>query len=155
MRVESTTCVAAPRETVWQVVSDPRRWADFMDGLAVADVVGDTATGLGARWSIRLEVGAAALGGTVEVVEYDEPGDLAWNAVTGIALRGRWRLRERTPGRTEVTFRLAYQAPGGLSGVVADWVAAPLVKRRLRTSLQQLSVLLSEDQGRRRAANRA
>ena len=141
MRVESKRCLEASRDTVWQVVSDPRRYAEFMDGLVFAEVVGKEATGLGARWSIRLMVGAAALGGTVEVVEYDEPADLAWNGVTGIALRGRWRLRERGEGRTEVTYRLAYQAPGGLSGLIADRVAAPLVKRRLDRTLRQLAAV--------------
>lgn len=142
MRVEQRMTIAGTREQVWPLVSDPRRYDEFMDGLAVADVLSDEPTGCGARWAIRLLVGAAALGGTVEVVEYEPPGDIAWNAVTGLALRGRWRLRERTPGRTDVTFRLAYQAPGGLSGLVADRVAAPLVRRRLRNSLRRLRELV-------------
>ena len=41
MRVESKRCLEASRESVWQVVSDPRRYADFMDGLVFAEVVGD------------------------------------------------------------------------------------------------------------------
>lgn len=146
MRVEQRACIEAPRERVWEVVSDPRRYQDFFQGLVVADVLSEHATGCGARWSIRLVVGAAALGGTVEVVEHEPPGDLAWNAVTGLSLRGRWRLRERTAGRTEVVFRLAYQAPGGLSGVLADRVAAPIVRRRLRESLRQLQELVEAEQ---------
>ncbi|MCW2778964.1 MAG: cyclase/dehydrase [Frankiales bacterium] len=142
MRVEQKTVVLAPRERVWELVSDPRRYAEFMEGLAVADVLSESATGPGARWAVRLVVGAAALGGTVEVVEHEPPGDLAWNAVTGISLRGRWRLRERTPGRTEVVFRLAYQAPGGLGGLLADRVAAPVVRRRMRHSLRTLKTLV-------------
>lgn len=138
MRVEQRTVVQAPRERVWELVSDPRRYQEFMDGLAVADVLSEQPTGVGARWAVRLLVGAAALGGTVEVVEFEAPGDIAWNAVTGIALRGRWRLRERVPGRTEVAFRLAYQAPGGLGGLVADRLAAPMVARRMRRSLRAL-----------------
>lgn len=145
MRVQQRVTVAAPRERVWEVVSDPRRYRDFFDGLAVAEVLSDEPTGCGARWGIRLLVGAAALGGTVEVVEHEPPADLAWNAVTGIGLRGRWRLRERVPGRTEVTFRLAYQAPGGLSGLVADRVASPVVSRRLRTSLRRLREVVEAD----------
>ncbi|MCU1691612.1 MAG: cyclase/dehydrase [Frankiales bacterium] len=142
MRVEQKVVVAASREQVWELVSDPRRYHEFMDGLAVADVLSEQVTGCGARWAVRLVVGAAALGGTVEVVEFAPPGDIAWNAVTGISLRGRWRLRERVPGRTEVVFRLAYQAPGGLGGLVADRVAAPLVTRRMRRSLRTLKALV-------------
>lgn len=142
MRVEQRLSLPAPRERVWELVSDPRHWQSFMDGLVVSEVLSEHAVGLGARWAVRLQIGAAALGGTVEVVEYHPPGDLAWNAVTGIALRGRWRLRERVAGRTEATLRLAYQAPGGLTGLLADRVARPAVQRRLRRSLQQLSDML-------------
>ncbi len=142
MRVEQRTTVRAPREQVWELVSDPRRYRDFMDGLVVAEVLSEQATGCGARWGVRLVVGAAALGGTVEVVEFHEPGDLAWNSVTGIGMRGRWRLRERTPGTTDVELRLSYQAPGGITGAIADRLAAPAVQRRLRRSLQALGELL-------------
>jgi uncharacterized membrane protein len=142
MRVESRICIAASREEIWGIVADPRRHGEFMDGLVVSDLLTPDVTGCGMRWSLRLLVGAAALGGTVEVVEWEPPGDLAWNAVTGISLRGRWRLRERGPDQTEVRLRLAYQAPGGLSGVVADWVASPLVKRRLDRSLRRLRAVV-------------
>ena len=50
---------------------------------------------------------SAEIGGLVEVVEYDEPRDLAWTSVTGIDQRGRWRLRERAAAhRTHVELRL-------------------------------------------------
>ena len=139
MRLQEQLRVAAPREEIWRLVSDPQHWPRFMDGLVVSEVLSEQPTGVGARWSIRIQVGAAALGGTVEVVEYQEPGDLAWNAVTGIGMRGRWRLRERVPGRTDVQLRLAYQAPGGFVAALADRVAAPAVQRRLRTSLRALA----------------
>jgi len=142
MRVSQTVRVDAPRDMVWAVVSDPARWPEFMDGLTVSEVLTPRPTGLGSRWAVRLHVGAAALGGTVEVVEFHEPGDLALNAVTGISLRVRWRLRERTPGRTDAELRLAYQAPGGFTGALADRVAAPAVQRRLRNSLATLSELV-------------
>jgi len=142
MRVAERRRVQAPRALVWDLVTDPRRWPEFMDGLVVSEVVGDEATGLGARWAVRLQVGAAALGGTVEVVEFHPPGDLAWNGVTGIGMRGRWRLRERSAGVTDVELRLSYQAPGGLTGAIADRVAAPAVQRRLRRSLCGLAGLV-------------
>ena len=69
---------------------------------------------------MRMRVGSADVGGLVEVVEFDAPGDLAWTSVTGIDQRGRWRLRETADGRTRVTLRLAYDAPGGLLGRARD-----------------------------------
>ena len=145
MRLTEKRRVRTPREQVWEVVTDPRRWPEFMDGLVVSEVLSEQVTGEGARWAIRLQVGAAALGGTVEVVEFHAPGDLAWNSITGIGLRGRWRLRERTPGCTDVDLRLSYQAPGGITGALADRLAAPAVQRRLRRSLTSLQELLEAD----------
>ena len=142
MRIAEHVRVQAPREQVWALVSDPARWPEFMEGLVMSEVLTPGPTAVGSRLALRLHVGAAALGGTVEVVEFQEPGDLAWNAVTGITMRGRWRLRERTPGRTEAELRLAYQAPGGFVAALADRVAAPLVERRLRHSLEQLRELV-------------
>ena len=142
MRVSEKRRIAASRETVWAWVCDPARYPDFMDGVSRWAVIGDRASGCGARWDVRLQIGAAPVGGVVEVVEFEEPGDLAWISVTGVTMRGRWRLRERTPGETEVVLRLAYQAPGGLMGVIADRVAAPIVRRSLRRSLRNLQMLV-------------
>jgi uncharacterized membrane protein len=55
-------------------------------------------------------------------------------------MRGRWRLRQRGDC-TEVQLRLAYQAPGGLMGLIADRVAAPMVSRSLKRSLRNLQML--------------
>jgi uncharacterized membrane protein len=142
MRVQQKRRISADRETVWAWVCDPARYPEFMDGVSRWSVLGDRDTGCGARWDVRLQIGAAPVGGVVEVVEFDEPGDIAWNSVTGVTMRGRWRLRERAPGQTDVALRLAYQAPGGLMGLIADRVAAPIVSRSLSRSLRNLQMLV-------------
>ena len=68
---------------------------EFMVGITRWEVVGEQARGLGARYRILMLVGSAEVGGLVEIVEYDEGRDLAWTSVTGLDMRGRWRLRER------------------------------------------------------------
>jgi uncharacterized membrane protein len=142
MRVSEKRRISASRETVWAWVCDPARYPEFMDGVSRWSVQGDKNTGSGARWDVRLKVGSAPVGGLVEVVEYDEPGDIAWNSITGVTMRGRWRLRDRGNGVTEVDLRLAYQAPGGLMGLIADRVAAPMVSRSLKRSLRNLQMLV-------------
>ena len=99
-----------------------------MSGVTRWEVAGDLRTGLGARYRMLFRVGAAEVGGLVEVVEFDAPCDFAWTSVTGLDHRGRWRLREAPGGRTRVEFRLAYVVAGaGLSGWLAERVAAPTV----------------------------
>ena len=109
-----------------------------MAGVTRWSPVDDRPFGCGARYIARLQVGSAPVGALIEIVEFEEPCDLAWTSVTGLDHRGRWRLRHDGPDRTRVSLRLAYQAPGGILGLVADRVAAPMVRRLIDESLASL-----------------
>ena len=152
MRVEQHTRVAAPPERVWDFISEPLNYEHFMAGITRWDVQGERRTGAGARYAMRMKVGSAEVGGLIEVVEFDRPHDLAWTSITGIDQRGRWRLRPRADGGTDVTLRLSYHAEGGLLGVLADRFAAPIVGRNLKRSLAELKQAL-ERQGAVAAAH--
>jgi uncharacterized membrane protein len=155
MRVSANRVLAAPIEDVWAIVTDPERVLSYMSGVTRWEIAGDLRRGLGARYRILLRVGAAEVGGLVEVVEFDEPCDFAWTSVTGLDHRGRWRLREAPGGRTRVEFRLAYVVAGaGLSGWVAERLAAPTVAGHVRSTLQHLERLVEHEQSRARAAAR-
>ena len=56
----------------------------------------------------------------------------------------RGRFRRATPGRdgTRVTFRLSYQAPGGLLGLIADRIAVRQVGRELQQSLANVRAMV-------------
>ena len=155
MRVVAAIEVGAPAELVWAQVSDPGQYLHFMSGVTRWEVVGEQAQGAGARYRMLLRVGSAEVGGLIEVVEYTEQSDLAWNSVTGVDQRGRWRLRERGAGRTHVELRLQYGVAGsGISGWVAEQLAAPIVRGHLRRSLQQLKRRVEHEQLRAQAAAR-
>ena len=62
------------------------------------------------------KIGSAPVGGLIELVEFDDRRDLAWVGITGVTMRGRIRLRDAGRRQTKVTFRLSYQAPGGIWG---------------------------------------
>ena len=155
MRISGERLVTAPIEDVWAIVTDPERALNYMSGVTRWEIAGDIRTGLGARYRMLFRIGAAELGGLVEVVEFDEPCDLAWTSVTGLDHRGRWRLREAAGGRTRVEFRLAYVVAGaGLSGWLAERIAAPTVSRHVSQTLRQLDRLVDQEQLRKRAAAR-
>jgi acyl-CoA synthetase (AMP-forming)/AMP-acid ligase II/uncharacterized membrane protein len=139
MRVERSTAIDAPREEIWERVSDPCAYPAFMAGVTRLELKSDDRErGAGARYTVRMRVGSADVGGLVEIVEFDEPADLAWTSVTGIDQRLRWRLRESDDGRTKVTLRLAYDAPGGLLGTISEQVSRPMVARNLEQTLHNL-----------------
>jgi uncharacterized membrane protein len=139
MRIEQKVTVDAPRHLVWEYVTEPANYCVFIEGLTRWEVEGDRHSGLGARYRMLLRVGAAEVGGLIEIVEWQPEGDMAWSSVTGVDQRGRWRLRELSDGRTRVTFRFAYGvAGGGLTALIAERVAAPGLSRRFRQSLLNL-----------------
>ena len=155
MRINRATVLAAPIEDVWAIVTDPARVLGYMSGVTRWEVAGERATGLGARYRMLFRVGAAEVGGLVEVVEFDEPCDFAWTSVTGLDHRGRWRLREAPGGRTRIELRLSYVVEGaGLSGWVAERVAAPTVSGHVRRTLEQLARLVEHEQLRAAAERR-
>src|SRR2546427_7753264 len=138
MRVEESIFVDAGADRVWEVISDLPAYAKWMAGVTRWEPEGRKRKGGGARYLMRLSVGSAQVGSLIEVVEWDPPCDMAWTSVTGLDQRGRWRLRRQEDGTTKVTFRLSYQAPGGLLGTISDRVAAPIVRGHLKNSLEML-----------------
>jgi uncharacterized membrane protein len=87
---------------------------------------------------VHWKIGSVPVGGLIEVVEFDDRRDLAWVGITGVNLRGRIRLREARDGQTKVTFRMSYQAPGGILGYIADRVAVRQVGRNTADTLKRL-----------------
>ncbi len=155
MRVGASTQIAAPIDKVWSIVSDPARALNFMSGITRWEVASEPPIGLGARYRMLLRVGSAEVGGLIEIVEWDEPGDLAWTSVLGIDQRGRFRLREQPGGRTRVEMRLAYGVAGaGLSGWLAERIASPTVSGHMRRTVHQLKRLVEYEQLREHAAAR-
>jgi uncharacterized membrane protein len=153
MRVNGSIEVAAPMDLVWAFVTDPERVLTFMSGITRWEVVSDEPDGLGARYQTLLRVGAAEVGGLIEIVEWAPPSEVAWTAVTGVDQRGRWRLRHRSGGHTNIELRLAYGVAGaGIAGWVAERVAAPTVRGHVRRTLRQLKRLVEHEQLRERAA---
>ncbi len=142
MRVERRIVVNADRDAVWRVVSDPDSYPSFLPHLERWETLTESSPRVGARYTVLWKIGSIPVGGVVEVVEFDEARDLAWISITGVTQRGRFRLRDAGPGRTAVTFRLAYYSEGGLLGLIADRVAASWVGRSLAESLKNIRRLV-------------
>ncbi len=155
MRVEESIPIAAPQQEIWETIADPSNYRRFIYGVTRWDVEGEQATGLGARYAMRMRVGSAQVGGLIEIVEFDPPRDLAWTSVLGLDQRGRWRLRERPGNRTHAELRLSYGVAGaGIFGWLSERVAAPTVGGHLQRSVRQLKRQVEHEQQRRRAAAR-
>ena len=144
MRVEQHIAVDVPPARVWDFITEPLNYPQFMAGITRWEVEGAKRTGLGARYAMRMKVGSVEVGGLIELVEFEPPYDIAWTSITGIDQRGRWRVRPREDGGTDVTLRLGYHAEGGVLGVITDRLAAPIVGGNLKRSLQELKRRLEQ-----------
>jgi uncharacterized membrane protein len=138
MRVERQRVIDADRRAVWKVVSDPDCYPEFMASLERWETVTEGPVRLGARYTVHWKIGSVPIGGVVEVVDFDPARDLAWIGITGVSLRGRFRLRDTDDGRTNLTFRLAYESAGGILGLIADRVASRQVGRNMTETLKNL-----------------
>src|SRR3954454_19551494 len=124
MRLNESIVISAPPGLVWDYLAEPSNYLHFMSGITRWEVAGEQRTGLGARYRMLIRVGSAEVGGLIEIVEWEERRDLAWNSITGVDQRGRWRLRPAPGGRTRVEIRLAYGVAGsGPGGWVAERIA--------------------------------
>ncbi|KWX68029.1 SRPBCC family protein [Mycobacterium sp. NAZ190054] len=142
MRLQRSVIIDADPHSVWKHVSDPGCYPEFMANLERWEIVTQQPVGVGSRYTVHWKVGSVPIGGVIEVTEFDEARDLAWIGITGVTLRGRFRLREHGDGRTKVIFRLSYEAPGGLLGLIADRVAARQVGRIMDRTVRQLKTLV-------------
>src|SRR3569833_3201922 len=140
MRVGESIFIDAEPAESWQIVTDPGKQVGLLAGVTRWDRENDV-DGLGARFTMRMHVGSAEVGSTIEVVECDPQRDYAWTSVLGISQRGRWRLRAEDAG-TRVELRLSYQAPGGILGTISDYAAAPSVQGNLKESLRRLKQMM-------------
>jgi uncharacterized membrane protein len=142
MRLERRCVLDADPNTVWKTVSNSDCYPEFMASLERWETVTDGPMRVGSRFTVHWKVGSVPIGGVIEISEFDEARDLAWIGITGITMRGRFRLRESSDGRTKVSFRMAYEAPGGLLGLIADRVAAGQVGAKMSETLKRLKTLV-------------
>ena len=80
MRLNENIVISAPRQTVWDYLTEPSNYLHFMSGVTRWEVEGEKRTGCGARYRMLVRVGSAEVGGLIEVVEWDPPGDMAWSS---------------------------------------------------------------------------
>jgi len=155
MRIAEHVDVSASPTIVFEQVSDPSRVLDFFAGVTRWECVGGPRAGLGARYRMLMRVGSAEVGGLIEVVEFDAGRDLAWHSVTGIDQRGRWRVRRGEQGLTRVELRIQFGVAGaGISGWLAELLAAPIVRGNVKRTLAQLKRAVEHEQVRSDAARR-
>ncbi|HKG35843.1 MAG TPA: SRPBCC family protein [Solirubrobacterales bacterium] len=155
MRLAECVEVSAPPEAVWDYLAEPDHYLRFMSGVTRWEVRGDKRSGKGARYRMLIRIGAAEVGGLIEMIEWHEPRDMAWTSITGVDQRGRFRIRRLPRGRSRVELRYQYGVAGsGVFGWLSEQVSAPTLGRHVRRTLHQLKRQVEHERLRAEAESR-
>ena len=136
--VERSAHVAAPVETVWDVVQRAEQLPAWLAGVRAAEVL--SGEGFGRRQLVQAGRGAAH---EAEVIAYQEPNLIGW--------------RERAKGagaraeaRTEIYVQLSEGEEGGtvVRLIVVRWPAGPVKAALLRLGLRRVGADLEDSLAR-------
>jgi hypothetical protein len=117
---EGSIAVDAPRDAVWNVLTDFTSWPNWSPGVKTMRIDGPVANGARFRW----KSGPGTIKSRIE--QLDAPRAVAWSGTTvGIKAQHAWELDE-VDGRTTVTTRESWR------GLVVR-----LLHRSLQPTLQQ------------------
>jgi len=155
MRLAECVEVSAPPQAVWEYLAEPEHYLRFMSGVTRWEVQGEQRSGKGTRIRMLIRIGAAEVGGLIEMIEWAEPRDMAWTSITGVDQRGRFRIRQLPRGRSKVELRYQYGVAGsGVFGWISERVSAPTLRRHIRRSLHRLKRQVEHEQLRAEAERR-
>lgn len=155
MRIAESVSVAAPAAAVWERIATPTRWPRDLGRMRCTHLNGTPEAGVGARYWLHIQVGAAEVGSLIEILEYEPHSAMSWTTIRGFEQRGHWRLRQRDDESIELTLSVSYQASGGLAALVTDELSSIYVSRYLREALQTLARRLQGTRVDSSAAGRA
>ena len=137
--VERSITVGKPANELYRFWREPQRLSQILGDIAqVTEVSGGRQ-----HWVVHGPFNRRMEWDT-QVVE-DWPGELVrWKSLDGAPLPNEGLVRFRPAPRdwgTEVTLRLTYSVPGVLMGLVADALAAPIVRGHVKATLERLGQL--------------
>ena len=129
--------VDAPVETVFAYVDDYRNTTRYMAGLTKWRPTTDVTHGKGSKFEVAMKAGPLTLGSIVDISTWSENKAIGWQSVEGFKQKGEWSFK-RAGDRTEVTFTMDYELPGGIAGRMLSRAADPVVRSNLQRSVRQL-----------------
>ena len=142
----SVSIERSPRD-VFGLISDPRRYPEFLVGISRWEPKSSKRRGRGARYRVLMKVGAAEVGGLVEVVEWRQGKSIAWASERGLDHRGQWSVLP-TAGGTRLELEIEYDLPGPGGWLVERIASRPVGRNMSATLLTARRILEHEDMPR-------
>jgi uncharacterized protein YndB with AHSA1/START domain len=141
IQIEAVEAVDGSRQEVWDVLLDYPGWTTWFSSLKECRATSDPATGIGSTRMVKLAGGATF---DERFIAWDEPSVWAFTGTAGPplfeSLVERVTLRELSPTRTQVTYRMAIRPRRGLSPLVK--AARGGVQKNLTAALRSLNTVV-------------
>ncbi|AOW12114.1 hypothetical protein LPB72_14090 [Hydrogenophaga crassostreae] len=140
---EASILIAAPRESVWCVLSDVAVWPEWLPTVSSVQPVDGTALAVGSRYNLRQPKLPPA---TWEVTEVESPRRFVWRARSpGLLMVAEHTVDEAQPGRSRVVLRFAFS---GLLGVPVGKLFRSVTERYLSQEVTSLKLTVEKLQQR-------
>ncbi|WP_426574860.1 SRPBCC family protein [Aquihabitans sp. McL0605] len=141
---EAVGLVSGTPQEVWTSILDYPRWTQWMGSLKDCRATSEPATGIGSTRQVTLTGG---LKFQERFIAWDEPNVWAFTGTEGPPiferLVERITIREVSPGRSQVTYRMAMKPRRGLTPVLK--VARKGIEKNLAASLAALDGVVAAD----------
>jgi uncharacterized protein YndB with AHSA1/START domain len=134
MRISQTITIDRPPADVFKLIGDPARYPSILPESTTWKAAGSQTQGVGATFRVRMKVGSVQVGGTIEVVRWEDDVVIEWSSLQGVRQSGRWLLTP-TNGGTELSLELSSDIGGGLIGKLVERIATRSLVRNLWVTL--------------------
>lgn len=129
-------------ERAFEYFADHRHVAHVLEGVNKWDPIGTKTKGIGARYSVEMQVLGLPLTNVLRLNRWREPQEIGWVSESGlIKQEGRFTF-DATETGVRITLHIAYEPPGSVAGAALARRLDGMVRGRLRRSLEQIRVTL-------------
>ncbi len=127
--MEMGATLSAPREVVWDLITDWERQGDWMLEASDFVVTSPQREGVGVEAEATITIGGIKTRDKIRVSAWDPPQRLAIEHLGWVSGTGDIYLARSGPGRTRLFWREELHPPLGLLGAVGMTAFTPLMRR--------------------------
>ena len=136
-RTTGSATLNAGTKKVWEFITNPRNFPEYVNGYADGTVLTENSTGLGSAFEWYGELGPIRLKSKEEVVEWNENERVAYTGTMfGVKFDSSMTLQKAESGKTSLTVDVKYKVPFIMGGRIMDklllkWITRDYVDRSL------------------------
>lgn len=133
----ATTIIDVPVDTVFAFVDDWTNASKYTQDLLKWEPAGAKTQGLGSTFHATMKMGPTTQESTLEITRHEPGVVLGWEPRAGFSQRGAYTCAAQGQ-RTEVTFEIEFDLPGGLAGRLLGKTLEPAAKMNVTKTLKNL-----------------